>query len=111
MGYLTLIRIYNDGMHNLLKNSKDFCRRLFALSAGGAGGSFNHENLDVRVLRPIHSNDSSIYFCDGEIHEMSPYSEETRRLAAENPDYFKKSLKAMKMQIRELEKMAERFSE
>jgi hypothetical protein len=108
MGIITLIRIYNDHIAEILKDSKKFCEKLYiAVARGQNNAQFHHGNVDIKVFS-IHGSDSSMYLVDGnEAREMDRYSRETEMLLKSNPKYFRESLKLMKEKIRELEKMAD----
>jgi hypothetical protein len=115
MGFLTLIRIYNDGIDSLVEGSKEVCEGITSACARGITTDIHyydkkrHTVYTVKVFRRVNSNDSSMYLLDGEAFEMNPYSEETRRLMRENPTYFKGAVKTMRERIRKLEKMFKEY--
>ena len=106
MGFVTLIRVYNDHVADILKDSEIFCEEVYRICASGRGEEFVHGHCETKVFNPIHCDNSSMYLLHGNSSmEMDPYSRETNGLMKRDPEYFGVVLKIMKGKIRQLEKM------
>jgi hypothetical protein len=103
MGFVTIVRLYNDHASELLDYPKKFCNYLHRMLAGSKSGRI----LNIaKVFPSISSNSDSIYVLNGgEAFEMSKYSEETRRLIEQNPEAFASNLRLLRTEVRSLEKM------
>ena len=113
MGYLTTFTIFNDGIHLILEDSKDFCGKLYdaALSDGRITNIShgNHCNL-VKVQKTRHADDTTLYVHMGNtLSEMSAYSKSAEELMRNNPESFTKMLRFMKTQVGDLEDMLKEY--
>jgi hypothetical protein len=108
MGYLTTFTVYNDGVGLIKANSQDFADKIYNAAIGSATCDIpvgNFANL-VRVQKCRHADDLTTYVHMGNnVFEMNPYSEETKKLAERNPDFFKKAVKFLEKEVKELKSM------
>jgi len=116
MGYLTTFTIYNDGVSELEKNQVEFCDKLKRACYGGFSntprtdsfGHGSHANL-VTIQKPRHADDHTCYVHMGNtLCEMNPYSEHTKYVAENFPEYFDQMLNHMENVVKELKKMKQK---
>jgi hypothetical protein len=115
MGYLTTFTIYNDGAHALENNQAEFCEKLRHACLGVYDnrrmdyfGHGSHANL-VTVQKPRHADDHTCYVHMGNtVCEMNPYSERTKYLAENFPEFFEQMLNHLERSVKELKKMKQK---
>lgn len=108
MGFLTTFTVHNDSIHRIEEDKEEFSN-LVLYGANGLGGDCRTGNRTgyLKVHESRHADSHTCYVHMGNtVCEMDLYSEETKRLMRDNPDFFKKMLKHMKNTVRELEKAA-----
>ncbi|MBI1968956.1 hypothetical protein HYS49_03520 [Candidatus Woesearchaeota archaeon] len=107
MGYLTTFTIFNDGLHLILEDSLDFCRRLYEqASRVTETNSLGHGYFAtlVKVQKPRHADDCTTYVHMGNtVCEMNASSRETETLMRDHPKFFQDMLKFMRKQVGDLE--------
>jgi hypothetical protein len=112
MGFLTTFTILNDGLDEILKNSDDFCQKLYYAALGGKTTDIahgHHGNL-VKVQRTRHADDNTLYVhMENSLYEMSASSMETEELMRNHPEFFRQMLNYMKRQVGGLEKQFKEY--
>jgi len=107
MGFLTTFTINNDGIDKILKNSNEFCEKLYNRALKGVTTDFGHggyANL-VKVQKARHANDPTIYaHMRNTVCEMNACSQDTETLMRENPEFFKDMLDYLRQEVGDLEK-------
>jgi len=111
MGYLTTVTVYNDGIHDLRNHAQEFADQL----CDAAANHYEDHPTDIRiggfcnfgkVQKPRHASDHTVYVHAGNtVCEMNAFSEETRKIMRQNPEFFEKLMKEMYSQYRELRKL------
>jgi len=113
MGYLTTFTIYNDGVDSLKNNQAEFCEKLmdacsnvYDNSRPDSFGHGPHANL-VILQKPRHADDHTCYVHMGNtVCEMNPYSNRTKYIAENFPDYFESMLSHLQYTVKELKKLS-----
>jgi hypothetical protein len=108
MGYVTLIRVYNDATNDINDNQKEFVEGVIRALSSGQGSEYGvgHHCNAVKVFPSVHSNDSSMYILHGNaVTEINPYSKGAEKLMKGNPEYFGEILRMAKDKISQLEKI------
>jgi hypothetical protein len=107
MGYLTTFTVYNDGVHLVKENAQDFADKIYDAAVTPRSATFdiaigNFGNL-VRAQKCRHADDNTIYAHMGNsVFEMNPYSDETKKLAERNPEFFKRVVKFLEKEVKDL---------
>jgi len=108
MGYLTTFTVYNDGCHDIPTHAKDFADKVHSACMSHKTKSFGlgmNANL-VKCQKTRHADDHTIYVHAGNtLVEMNPFSEDTKDALKVNPEFFKKMLKMMERQVKELKQL------
>lgn len=115
MGYLTTLTIYNDGIHLLEPHAQEFAREVYRIASGlqpaqdVALGNFVNA---VSVQMSRHADHHTVYVHAGNcVTEMNEYSDATKRLMKQNPEFFEKLLSIMAKNTRYLRAMYNKHKE
>ena len=107
MGFLTTIVFWNDSIHDLLKKPKDL---LNLINSHISGGTQTQELDGIKLFKPIHTRDETIYVqMGGTIHEMNPYSTETRQFMRDHPESFYRIISYLEAQAEKLRELREDY--
>lgn len=109
MGYLTTFTIYNDGVDLVREHAQDFANKIYYAATGYDGNCDlaigNFYNL-VRVQKCRHADDHTTYVHMGNtVVEMNPHSQETKTMLKHHPEFFKKVVKFLEREVKDLKTM------
>ena len=107
MGNLTTITIWNDWLYDLVKKPKELTKLIEAHVSGGAQ---TIEKEGVKLFKPRHSSDHTIYVHMGnDVQEINCYSPETRALLRDHPKFFHQIMNYMEFQLKKLRELQEGY--
>lgn len=101
MGNLTTLTIYNDRLREIVKNPEQFVRELNNVSRSYQKTQTIFGQTKVQQTR--HASNPAIYVQMGNTCCLiDPYSDETRDLANQSPDFYKEIISYMEQTLKGL---------
>lgn len=103
MGSLTTFTIYNDGVDLVKDHAQDFADKILDAARSHQVGDIaigNFFNL-IRVQKTRHADECTMYVHMGNcVTEINPYSQDTKNLAEQHPEFFKKIVKFAEREVK-----------
>lgn len=114
MGQLATITFYCDNIHEIKNNKIGFADAVYnAISSGGDLNVIKSKNFYMQAIvqKVIHSDTTTVFVhCGNTVVAMDAYTNDTKNLAKEFPDFFDKILSYMKSEVTRLEKLKKEVS-
>lgn len=114
MGNLATITFYCDNIHEIKKNKIGFADAVYdAISSGGNVDAISSKDFYMQAIvqKVLHADTTTIFVhCGNTVVAMDAYTNDTKNLAKEFPEFFDEILSYMKSEVNRLEKLKKEVS-